>query len=245
MTNFILIAVVLALAIVVVKYLKSAPRSNKACPYQSRQVLFTPAERSFLGVLEQALDSRYRVMGKVRLCDVIEVQKGLPKADWRSAHNKIDRKHLDFVVLHKHDLSVAAVIELDDKTHQRKDRVSRDDFLNNAFKTTNIPFLRFPAQKGYAIEEVKGRFLDAVSPVETNGAPPQTPSTTSDVTKLAEPANEAPMPDVQTDNPEAPICEKCGADMVKRQAKKGQHAGKWFWACTKFPKCRAVVAIEP
>jgi len=34
-------------------------------PYEKQQTLFTPAERSFLGVLEQALEGKLRIMGKV------------------------------------------------------------------------------------------------------------------------------------------------------------------------------------
>ncbi len=244
MTNSILtVAVLFLAAIFLLTYLKRPSRSDKTFPYQSRQVLFTPAERSFLGVLEQALDDDYRVMGKVRLCDVIEVQKGLTKAEWRSAHNKIDRKHLDFVILRKDDLSVAAVAELDDKTHQRKDRESRDAFLNNVFAAIDIPLLRFPARKSYAVEEVKSRFLEALSPT-VNSENNEMPCTTSNVDESAVSANESPMPDVHTDGSGVPCCEKCGADMVKRQARKGKHAGKWFWACTEFPKCRSVVVIE-
>lgn len=37
------------------------------------------------------------------------------------------------------------------------------------------------------------------------------------------------------------ICPRCGATMVLRTAKKGDNAGKQFWGCTAFPKCRGVV----
>ena len=46
-------------------------------PYQKESTLFTAAERSFLGVLEQALQGQSRVFGKVRLIDVIKVKPGL------------------------------------------------------------------------------------------------------------------------------------------------------------------------
>ena len=161
----VLILVVLAFAaIIFFKFLNHPLTPNKTYPYQSRRVLFTPAERSFLGVLEQALAAEYRVMGKVRLCDIIEVTKGLSNSDRQSAHNKIDRKHLDFVILRESDLSVAAVVELDDKTHNRKDRESRDDFLSKALAAAQIPLFRFPAQKGYRVEEVKGRLAGIVTP---------------------------------------------------------------------------------
>ena len=38
----------------------------------------------------------------------------------------------------------------------------------------------------------------------------------------------------------APSCPKCGSSMVLRKAKKGQNAGKEFWGCSNFPKCRGI-----
>ena len=38
-------------------------------------------------------------------------------------------------------------------------------------------------------------------------------------------------------------CPKCGAAMVKREAKKGANAGNSFWGCSTFPKCRGVKAV--
>lgn len=36
-------------------------------------------------------------------------------------------------------------------------------------------------------------------------------------------------------------CPKCGADMVRRTAKRGNTAGQQFWGCTAYPKCRGIV----
>ena len=41
-----------------------------------------------------------------------------------------------------------------------------------------------------------------------------------------------------------PTCPKCDGEMVKRVSKKGKNAGKEFWGCKSFPKCRGVVSIE-
>lgn len=48
--------------------------------------------------------------------------------------------------------------------------------------------------------------------------------------------------DVQT-NPhvettKAPICPKCGAELVERTARRGANAGNLFLGCSSFPKCR-------
>lgn len=43
---------------------------------------------------------------------------------------------------------------------------------------------------------------------------------------------------------ERPACPICGSRMTKRTAKKGANAGKQFWGCITFPKCRGTVSIE-
>lgn len=63
--------IVLVIAVLVIGYLalRRAPvgRAPATYPYERQPSLFTPAERSFLGVLRQALGSDYHVFGKVRL----------------------------------------------------------------------------------------------------------------------------------------------------------------------------------
>ena len=41
----------------------------------------------------------------------------------------------------------------------------------------------------------------------------------------------------------APACPRCGADMVRRTARQGLHAGRDFWGCSTFPACRGTVAL--
>ena len=40
----------------------------------------------------------------------------------------------------------------------------------------------------------------------------------------------------------APACPTCGANMVKRVARKGPHPGSAFWGCSRYPACRGTVA---
>jgi restriction system protein len=49
--------------------------------------------------------------------------------------------------------------------------------------------------------------------------------------------------DVRQD-PVAPACPKCGADMRKRIANIGAHAGKEFWGCSTFPNCKGTRPVE-
>ena len=39
-------------------------------------------------------------------------------------------------------------------------------------------------------------------------------------------------------------CPNCGAPMVIRKAKSGKYAGRYFWGCTNFPKCKGIINIQ-
>lgn len=39
-------------------------------------------------------------------------------------------------------------------------------------------------------------------------------------------------------------CPKCGSPMVVRTAKKGANAGKQFWACSAYPKCKVMQKVS-
>ena len=117
--------------------------------------LFSPAERSFLGVLEQALGDQHRVMGKVRLVDVIKVRSGMNGKGRQSAVNRIQSKHVDFVVCHAKDLAVQYVVELDDKSHDRATRQGRDEFVDQALQAAGVPIFHFSVKRSYAVAEVQ------------------------------------------------------------------------------------------
>lgn len=126
-------------------------------PYYARKALFTAAERSFLGVLEQAVEGRYRVFGKVRLGDVLGVKGGTPAAERRRALNRVLAKHVDFVLCHPETLSIAALVELDDSSHRRPSRRARDAFLQRACAVAGMPLVRFPVRASYALGEVHSK----------------------------------------------------------------------------------------
>lgn len=40
------------------------------------------------------------------------------------------------------------------------------------------------------------------------------------------------------------LCPKCGAEMIKRTATRGQNAGKEFYGCSNFPNCKGIINIK-
>jgi hypothetical protein len=130
-------------------------KAVKKFPYEKKQTLFTPTERSFLGVLEQAVDGKLRIMGKVRLADVVKVRNGNNKSAWRKALNKIQSKHVDFVACDMATLGVKFVVELEDKSHNEPKRQDRDEFIDKVFAAAKIPVFHFTAKRTYTIQELQ------------------------------------------------------------------------------------------
>ncbi len=143
-----------------------------SCSYKRQPALFSPAERSFLRVLEQVLGSEYRVFGKVRIADLITPGNG---AERQTALNRIVGKHVDFVVCNATDLSIIGVIELDDESHNQDSRQKRDAFVDSAFASAEIPITRFPVRAAYSLsasEESLRRSFKLVVNKEVRKSPP-------------------------------------------------------------------------
>ena len=150
---------IVALAIVLIAGLRivfggrETPR--RAILFMRRDTLFTAAERSFLGVLDQANAGRYRVFGKVRIADVLTPVRGLDKSTWTKAFNRISAKHFDFVLCDPQTLEVKAVIELNDSSHSIRRRIERDELVGRACAEAGLALKNVKAQRSYTLEAVR------------------------------------------------------------------------------------------
>lgn len=60
----------------------------------------------------------------------------------------------------------------------------------------------------------------------------------------AKPADAQPVLSAIQTADASPACPKCGGAMIKRLAKQGGNAGRSFWGCESYPRCRGIVAIR-
>lgn len=238
LTYIVIIGALLLCALLVVAWKIGFLRKPEEYPYSSNEILCTPAERSFLGVVEKILGDRYRVFVKVRLSDIIRVHGGLPPSVRRSAFNKISKKHADFVVCNADDMSIAGVFELDDDSHEDVARRERDQFLNNALGASGIPIIHVVARTSYPIEDIRrriGAMLKAGEAIsKEKGGESEPPKDT-----VSRESDEDEKKSSITETGE-PVCPKCGALLQKKVASKGKYAGQRFWGCSNFPECRFI-----
>lgn len=205
--------------------------TQRAFPYVLNEALFTPAERAFLTVLDEAIGEDYRIFGKVRIADVASVKAIRDQKSWYRAFNKISAKHFDYVLCNRDDLSFVAVIELDDSSHQRPDRQARDLFVAGVCRAIVLPLIQIPVQGAYSTAQVREEIMAVL---QKGGALTSRKRTAARRSSKGEAASEAA----------SPICSKCGSPMVMRKARQGSNAGAYFWGCSAFPDCRNIVRIE-
>ena len=223
MSGILIVAVLLVLVFLVLVVVKKSSSKDadevSNFPYIKRGVLFTPAERSFLGVLNQAVGDKAQIFGKVRVADVIETKKGMTPSERQTAFNKISAKHFDYLLCDLKDISVICAIELNDSSHNTKKAQKRDAFLIGACKSANIPLLQFKAKSSYNINEIQEQLKQFLSPSEV------------------EPEN------MVVEKNADKTCPKCSSSLVVKEAKKGKNKGNMFWGCSSYPNCRHIEVI--
>jgi hypothetical protein len=152
---WIVVAVAVVVVLVVAASLLPRGRSSgqpASAPYDKRPYLLSRAERSFYEVLHRAVAPDLVVFPKVRLADVVKVRKGTE--GWQGHQNRINAKHVDFLLCTCVTLSPALVVELDDSSHERADRQTRDAFVDGAMAAAGLPILHVPARSQYNPAEI-------------------------------------------------------------------------------------------
>lgn len=186
-------------------------------PYRQRDDFLSAAELSFYRVLANAVGNRAVICCKVNLADVFFVVRPNENQGYR---NKIDRKHVDFLLCDPATMKPRCGVELDDSSHARRDRQDRDEFVDQVFAVAGLPLVRVPAQAAYNPTGLLALVEPHLSGTPAaRSLPPSTPTSGT------------------------PNCPKCGVPMVERVAKKGQNAGQKFFGCPNYPKCKEMAAI--
>lgn len=115
--------------------------------YKARGRLLTKTETKSYWRLQPFVRSQgLELMAQVRIADVVSVEGGSKSQKnkrWWNAFKKISSKHVDFVVVNAREgFKIVCAIEIDDSSHNKKDRILRDKFINNVFHAAGVPLLR-------------------------------------------------------------------------------------------------------
>lgn len=221
-------------------------------PYRLRDDFLSTAEHSFYLVLKSMMGNYFTICPKVSLTDIFYVTN--PDRNIR-AYNRINRKHVDFLICDADTMKPRFGIELDDKSHSRKDRMDRDEFVEDLYETAGLPLVRIPVRPTYNTNELGVLFKEALiktkipapdsaASVVSTGSTTGNPQTKSVATPMPEPVEGRPVTEQNQANGQPPVCPKCGQPMVLRTAEVGANKGKKFWGCVNYPKCKIVIPLD-
>lgn len=135
-------------------------KAGDSYAYERKGNLLSNAELSFYRSLKTACDTNLCIFPKVRIADVVSVEKGLDRKTWAKSFNKIARKHNDFVVCDSETSEILCVIELDDKSHNTEKSIRRDAFVDKAMASAGLPIWRVTAKSHYSVSELSEKMQE-------------------------------------------------------------------------------------
>jgi len=141
--------------IVIVALLASRLNDNSfPFPFEQKNAIFTPAEKNFQNLVEQALGARYRVVNRVKLSDVISVRNGVSSRAGQAAVTNAENKYLDFAICDRESMKLLGVIDLVD-TQGRGYKIKKDWFVGGALEAAAIPHIRIKVKANYTLDEIR------------------------------------------------------------------------------------------
>lgn len=124
--------------------------------YVTRRIQ-TEIEGKFYSFLLGIIPSDFYVFPQIHLASMLEVRS--TARNRQAAFNKISRKSVDYAIVERAGMTTVLVIELDDSTHLRRKRQSRDNFVNREMAEVGIPVLRIKIPELNDYDMVKMRII--------------------------------------------------------------------------------------
>lgn len=130
-------------------------------PYLKKDSLLTEAERKFYLILSEIIGNDYLIFSKVRMAGLLYLPK-MNNSDYYHYQNKIQSKHVDFLICDKENIKPLLVLELDDSSHLKIDRILRDTLVDKIFESAQIPILHIKNSASYDKAELLNQIKTAL-----------------------------------------------------------------------------------
>ena len=119
--------------------------------YQPRYLLTRNEWHEHKKLQKLAAERGLVVCPKVRLLDIIEPRKG--EKNYKSLFYKVQAKHVDFLICDQ-AMHIKAVLELDDNSHNQKDRQDRDVFVDQILTSVGYKVIRTKSVTETTLDEI-------------------------------------------------------------------------------------------
>lgn len=134
-----------------------APQPTTAMPrVQVNKYFVSDGEAGFFRVLRKVVGERGHVLAQVSLRQLVwfpgNSQSNPGRQTWQ---NKVAAKSVDFVVCDPASLRPKVVIELDEPSHARPERQTRDEQVESVLEATGLPVVRVLTSRNYDTRELE------------------------------------------------------------------------------------------
>ncbi len=165
MTYLIIFAVIIGLIFVAVEVLKGQKTNEENGPkkyqYKQKNFFMSRAEHECFDAILKAVGNEYHIFPQVHLSSIVDNK--VTGQNWKGAFKHISQKSVDFVLCDKAYISPKLAIELDDKTHERPDRIERDVEVERILKDAGLPLLRLENNGGFNPQELAEKIKSQVT----------------------------------------------------------------------------------
>jgi hypothetical protein len=218
----------------------ATPAATEKLRYSRKASVLNDIQRPIFNALQQALAGDYFLLTNINAADVLNINPNGNLLAFQIASKNLMSKQFDFLVCDKHQVRALCAITLGDHL---------DPLLESACENVQLPLARFKVQTVYDVTVIRASLLKALG--VGSGEMASTSESALEISDARESQAEPEsvrMAESEMRMVESGIaleqCPECSAVMLKRKAKTGASAGKLFWICSSYPKCRGILPVK-
>jgi len=165
MTKLFILAITIGAGIFFIEMMKGKDSlTSKKYNYSKKDFIMTRAEHECFDALVKAVGEKYHVFPQVHLPSI--VNNKVVGQNWKGAFKHINQKSVDFVLCDKAYLAPKLAIELDDKSHERADRIDRDGEVERILADAGLPLLRLENHGRFDPADLSRRIDESLNPAK-------------------------------------------------------------------------------
>lgn len=156
---FLAIPVILVIIIKAIVSDSGNQKTSTIYRYNRKYVIMTEREQEFYKKLKLVCGDSILIFPQIHLSSLFF--HNVKGQNFKLAFRFINRLSVDFVLVDSRNFKTLLAVELDDSTHNEKDRIKRDLIVNDIFKKAHFPLLRVDSVK-IDNEKLKEMILESI-----------------------------------------------------------------------------------
>ncbi len=147
MLRLILLVAFLLIVIAIKSFLRRNDRSVDFSLFRKKERVMNESEQALFINLQKTLGDRYIILSKVRIEDFVEATHGV---GGYGARGRVKSRHVDFLICDRATTQPLLAVELDGKSHRGEDQQERDRFVDELYKTIDLPIRHIPVGSNFS-----------------------------------------------------------------------------------------------